>query len=100
MVDSKQQWKAWVYLAPAIVLLLIFTVWPIINTVRMAFLEGYSGLGSVGGATYSFGIANFTKVLKYRGFLNCLKTTMLLCGIGTDKAKFEKLKKALRNFIF
>ena len=28
------------------------------------------------------------------------KTTMLLCGIGTDKAKFEKLKKALRNFIF
>ena len=81
MVDSKQQWKAWVYLAPAIVLLLIFTVWPIINTVRMAFLEGYRGLESVGGATYSFGIANFTKVLKYRGFLNCLKTTMLLCVI-------------------
>ena len=31
MVDSKQQWKAWLYLAPAIVLLLVFTVWPIIN---------------------------------------------------------------------
>jgi len=31
MVDSKQQWKAWLYLSPAIVLLLIFTVWPIIN---------------------------------------------------------------------
>lgn len=81
MVDSKQQWKAWVYLAPAIVLLLIFTVWPIINTVRMAFLEGYRGLESVGGATYSIGFANFVKVLKYRGFLNCLKTTMLLCVI-------------------
>ena len=40
MVESKQQWKAWLYLAPAIVLLLIFTVWPIINTVSMAFLEG------------------------------------------------------------
>ena len=37
MVDSKQQWKAWLYLLPAIILLLIFTVWPIINTVRMAF---------------------------------------------------------------
>ena len=35
MVDSKQQWKAWLYLAPAIVLLLVFTVWPIFNTVRM-----------------------------------------------------------------
>ena len=37
MVDSKQQWKAWLYLLPAIILLLIFTVWPIINTLRMAF---------------------------------------------------------------
>ena len=37
MVDSKHQWKAWLYLLPAIVLLLIFTVWPIINTIRMAF---------------------------------------------------------------
>ena len=28
------------------------------------------------------------------------KTTMLLCGIGTDKKKFERLKKALRNLDF
>ena len=26
MVDSKQQWKAWVYLAPAIALLLVLTM--------------------------------------------------------------------------
>ena len=38
MVDSKHQWKAWLYLFPAIVLLLIFTVWPIINTVSTAFI--------------------------------------------------------------
>ena len=38
MVDSKHQWKAWVYLLPAIILLLIFTVWPIINTVTTAFI--------------------------------------------------------------
>ncbi len=37
MVDSKQQWKAWLYLLPAIILLLIFTVWPIVNTLYMAF---------------------------------------------------------------
>ncbi len=37
MVDSKHQWKAWLYLLPALILLLIFTVWPIINTIRMAF---------------------------------------------------------------
>ena len=53
MVESKQQWKAWLYLSPAIVLLLVFTVWPIINTVRMAFLEDYSGLEAIGGKFFN-----------------------------------------------
>ena len=79
MVDSKQQWKAWLYLAPAIVLLLVFTVWPIFNTLRMAFLEGYSGLKAAAGETFSFGIGNFIKVVQYKRFLQCLKNTCLLC---------------------
>ena len=79
MVESKHSWKAWIYLAPAIVLLLIFTVWPIINTLRMAFLEGYSSMSAVGGAVYSFGLGNFKQVLEYKDFLRCLGNTMLLC---------------------
>ena len=79
MVDSKQQWKAWLYLAPAIVLLLVFTVWPIFNTVRMAFLEGYSGLKAAAGAQFEFGIGNFVKVVQYKRFVQCLKNTCLLC---------------------
>ncbi len=79
MVESKHQWKAWLYLAPAIALLLVFTVWPIINTVRMAFLEDYSGLRAAAGETFKFGIGNFLKVVEYKRFLNCLKNTMLLC---------------------
>ena len=31
------KWKAWIYLAPTLVLLAIFTIWPIFNTVKMAF---------------------------------------------------------------
>lgn len=81
MVDSKQHWKAWLYLSPAIILLLIFTVWPIINTLRMAFLENYNMMGEIGGATYQFGLGNFLKVIQYKGFLTCLKNTMLLCVI-------------------
>ncbi len=42
MVEGKHQWKAWLYLAPAIILLLLFTVWPICNTLRMAFWEDYT----------------------------------------------------------
>ena len=79
MVDSKQQWKAWLYLSPAIVLLLVFTLWPIINTLAMAFQEDYSSLAAVGGQSFKFGIKNFQKVIEYKGFITCLKNTMLLC---------------------
>lgn len=79
MVDSKQQWKAWIYLAPAIALLLVFTVWPIFNTVRMAFLENYSGLKAAAGMEFEFGIGNFLKVIQYKRFVQCLKNTCLLC---------------------
>ena len=91
MVESKQQWKAWLYLSPAIVLLLVFTVWPIVNTVRMAFLEGYSGLSAVGGATFKFGFGNFTKVIKYKGFLDCLKNTVLICILTVPISSFLAL---------
>ncbi len=79
MVDSKHQWKAWLYLAPAIVLLLVFTVWPIFNTVRMSLLEGYSGLKAAAGATFEFGLGNFTKVIEYKKFTTTLYNTIILC---------------------
>ena len=79
MVNSKQQWKAWLYLAPAIALLLVFTVWPIINTVRMSLLVDYKSLEAVTGAQFEFGLGNFIKVIQYKKFLQCLKNTVLLC---------------------
>ena len=112
MVDNRQQWKAWLYLSPAIVLLLVFTVWPIINTVRMAFLENYSGLKAAGGATFAFGLGNFEKVISYRRFVACLKNTVLLClwtvplstilalliAVSLNSIKF--LQKALQTIFF
>ena len=79
MVESKHQWKAWLYLAPAIVLLLIFTAWPIVNTLLMAFQNGYSANRAMGGEVFEFGIANFQKVLGYKRFIDCLVNTMILC---------------------
>ena len=82
MVESKQQWKAWLYLAPAIVLLLVFTVWPIINTVAMAFMEDYSGLAKIGGETsFGFRVGNFVKVAENVEFQQALTNTILLCLI-------------------
>ena len=79
MVDSKQQWKAWIYLAPAIVLLLIFTVWPIINTLIMAFSNNYKMFDALNGVEFSYGIENFKQVIKYPKFKECLTNTLLLC---------------------
>ncbi|MDE6201166.1 MAG: sugar ABC transporter permease [Clostridiales bacterium] len=79
--SKKNQWKAWLYLLPALVILAVFTVWPIFNTVRMSLLKNYDGLRAIGGETFEFGFANFVSVAQYRGFINCLGNTMLLCVI-------------------
>lgn len=111
MVNSKQ-WKAWLYLAPALALLMVFTVWPIVNTVRMSLLENYSGLKAAGGETFQLGFGNFVKVVKYKKFLSCLKNTVLLCVwtvplstilallIAVALNSIKPLKKALQTIFF
>ena len=91
MVDNRQQWKAWLYLSPAIILLLVFTVWPIINTLAMAFQNGYSANQAKAGATFAIGIANFQKVIGYKRFINCLTNTMLLCVATVPLSTFLAL---------
>ena len=94
MVDSKNKWKAWLYLSPALVLLAVFTVWPIFNTVRLAFLQYYDETGAIkpyslmaelgmikdyGSASFHIGLESFKQVLGYKDFGLCLKNTVLLC---------------------
>ena len=85
------QWKGWVYLSPAIVLLLVFTVWPIFNTLRMSVLEGYTTMKEVSGATFSIGLGNFKRVIEYPGFITCLKNTMLLTVLTVPISTFLAL---------
>ena len=112
MVDSKHQWKAWLYLAPAIILLLVFTVWPIINTVRLAFLDNYNSLAAVGGASFNIGIANFKAVITDASFITSLKNTMILTVITVPVStllalliavalnSIKPLQKALQTIFF
>lgn len=94
MVDSKNKWKAWLYLSPALILLAVFTVWPIFNTVRLAFLQYYDNEGVLkpyslfaelgmikehGSAVFHIGLESFKQVLGYKDFGLCLKNTILLC---------------------
>ena len=79
MVDSKHQWKAWLYLSPALILLAVFTVWPIINTLIMAFSDGYGMLSAIAGVKFEFGVQNFKDVVAWNGFTSALKNTILIC---------------------
>ena len=74
------KWKGWIYLSPAIVLLLIFTIWPIFNTVNMAFMNGYTASGKISGDyVVTYGIENFKMAVKeLTGFPLALKNTLLL----------------------
>lgn len=101
MVDNKQQWKAWLYLSPALILLLVFTVWPIINTLRLAFLNGYDSATELGwilkgqyrGDPYPFtvGIENFLTVITNKEFFTILKNTLLLCVLTVPLSTFIAL---------
>ena len=75
------KWKGWVYLLPCIILLIIFTGYPIVNTVLISFQNGYNMIAAIGGAQFSWGIDNFTKVISYSGFKTCLFNTIVLCVI-------------------
>lgn len=88
------KWKAWIYLAPALILLAIFTVYPIFNTVRIAFLEDYT-TALQGKVSFKFGLGNFTdavrasegemnivtgEVVKVPSvFMQSMKNTLILC---------------------
>ncbi len=76
-----EKWKGWLYLLPCVILIAVFTIWPIFNTVRIAFLEGYNSMDALGGMEFEIGFKNFKHVVNTSGFSTCLKNTMLLCVI-------------------
>ncbi len=53
-MESKNNWKAWLYLAPVLILMSVFTFFPLINTFVVSFLKDYnSAKGTASGFTFS-----------------------------------------------
>jgi len=57
---EKNNWKAWLYLAPSLILLAVFTFYPLINTIVIAFLKNYDYTSQV---SEGFTMDNFGVVL-------------------------------------
>lgn len=60
-MEKKNNWKAWLYLAPALILMSILTFFPLVNTFIVSFMDNYNAyrMGGVSGFTFS----NYTRVL-------------------------------------
>ncbi len=63
-METKNNWKAWLYLAPVIILLAVFTFYPIVNTFVVSFLKNYNYLN---GSSSGFTFDNYTAILSPGG---------------------------------
>lgn len=71
--------RPYLYIAPAMIVLIIFTFYPIFNTVYMSFLEGFSYMA---GTATGIGLQNYLNVLNDPIFWQALKNTLFIAFIS------------------
>lgn len=64
-MESKNNYKGWLYLMPAIILIVVFTLYPIINTFYISFLKDYT---YATGANTGFTFDNYGVILGLSDF--------------------------------
>lgn len=120
-MEKKNNWKGWLYLAPALILLGIFTIYPLINTIVISFYDNYKmTTGTFDGLTFrNYGVVlGITETVEgtgvyYKDFIqyalpNTLILTVitvpisitlaLLIAIGINSIKV--LKKLMQTIFF
>ncbi len=99
---EKQNYKAWLYLLPAIIFIGVFLVYPIIDVLIYSFEEGYN---SASQTYFGIGFYNYKYVLQDPYFIQAVKNTLLLVCITVPISTILALLislglssiKALRN---
>ena len=75
---EKNNWKAWLYLLPAMVFLGVFMVYPLIDVFIYSFEEGYN---SASQTFFGIGEYNYSYILRDPYFLQAVKNTLILVAI-------------------
>ena len=75
---ENKNWKAWLYLLPAILFLGAFMVYPLIDVLIYSFEEGYNFASQT---YFGIGTYNYSYVLRDSYFLQALKNTFILVVI-------------------
>ncbi len=68
------KWEPFIYLAPFLIGILIFTLYPVINIVLISFKEGYRQMT---GAYESIGLGNYIHIFQDPYFINSIKNTAM-----------------------
>jgi len=107
------RWRPWLWLAPALILLAVFLVWPVIRTIWISFhkgsiikptrefigLENYQELFTNDPSFIKYDLppwsALFNSALWVVLFTLGVIAFGLLVGVLADKVKYEKLSKAI-----
>ena len=80
MLEKQSNLKAWLYLLPAMVLLVVFTFYPLFNAFYLAFLRNYSYLNRTAEGYTLFG--NFIDVVKDVNFKTAMKNTAIIVFVS------------------
>ena len=80
-MEQKNGWKAWIYLAPALIILAVFTFYPLVNTIYISFLNGYKQSLAASGVSFKFGINNYVQVFKNDYLIEGLVNTCIIAFV-------------------
>jgi len=79
MKELKVTTKGWLFILPVVVLMAIFTFYPLIRSLITAFQVNYDALN---GSFEGWGVANFTRIFSYGKFNYCLINTLLFAFVS------------------
>ena len=94
-------WVPWIYIAPALLLLIFFLVYPSIDTLRLSFFDR-RGEVFVGFQNYIRSFTNKTMLTAFRnnalwliGFTLCTVSFGLLLAVLLDRVRYERIVKSI-----
>ena len=69
---EKKSMKGYLYLMPALIVILLFTIYPLIRAFIMSFMEDYN---MINGTYASVGFSNYVSIFKDKYFIKALTNT-------------------------
>lgn len=82
-METRNNWRAWLYLAPMLFLMAVFTFYPLVNSFIISFYKDYMPLANQGIGTFTgYTLNNYAVIFKNDLFWISVKNTFVLAFIS------------------